>query len=255
MSPNLKSVPEQWHIRTLTYRLADALVIIAGWLLATSRLGPDTDHSHALAMTLTIVVFHFVGEITGMYRNWRGVSVDKEVVCAMLTWLITLPILVTVVALVGLGSIELPFLTRWLSLALVCMAITRIALRSFQKFLTTRGYNTRGFAVIGVNSLAFRVAENIENTPEMGLKLVGFYDDRKAERTPDIDPRIGEKIGDMDELLTHAQNGDVTMIYITFPMRAEDRIRGILDRLADTTAASLCLALGTTTHCWTRTSS
>lgn len=237
MTANLKSVQEQWHIRTLTYRLTDALVIIAGWMLATSHLSPATDNSHILAMTMTILLFHFVGEITGMYRNWRGVSVDKEVMCAILTWLITIPVLVTVVALFGIGSITIPFLTRWLALTLACMTITRVALRGVQAFLRKRGYNTRGFAVIGVNDLAFRVAKNIENTPEMGLNLKGFYDDRSEDRTPEIDPRIGEQIGDMDELIEHARSGEVSMIYITFPMRAENRIRSILDRLADTTAS------------------
>ena len=82
MSPVVKSVQEQWHIRTLTYRSADALVIMIGWWVASfCPAWSQTDSSYALAMTVTILVFQMVGEITGMYRNWRGVNVDKEVMC------------------------------------------------------------------------------------------------------------------------------------------------------------------------------
>lgn len=234
---DVKSGQEQWHIRTLTYRLADALVIVLGWWLATKSLAPEVSANHALAMTITIVLFHFVGEITGMYRNWRGVDVDKEVMCAVLTWLVTVPLVITTMTLFSVSSVELAFLQVWLCLTLACMTLCRVTLRTIQGYLRARGINTRGYAIVGINELGFRLAGNIEKTPEMGLDLVGFYDDREPDRTPEIDDRVGARIGDLDELVEQARAGTVSMIYITFPMRAEDRIRGVLERLADSTAS------------------
>lgn len=236
MTSNPKSVPEQWHIRTLTYRLADALVIVAGWALAGSRWGEDIGQNHALAMTTTILLFHFVGEITGMYRNWRGVRVEKEVMCGILTWLITLPLMVTGDMFIG-QPMPMAFLTGWVGVSLALMVMTRVTLRGIQALLRTRGLNTRRFAIVGVNDIAIRVAKNIENTPEMGLQLDGFYDDRDDERTPNIHPKVGHKIGHLDQLVQNAKSGEVDLIYIAFPMRAEERIRGVLDKLADTTAS------------------
>ena len=69
---NQKSVPEQWHIRTLTYRMADAAVIVVGWLLACQKFGNEATQTPPLLLAGSILTFHFVGEITGMYRNWRG---------------------------------------------------------------------------------------------------------------------------------------------------------------------------------------
>ena len=113
---DVKSGQEQWHIRTLTYRGADALVIVCGWWIATRLLNTSVDVRHAFATTITIVVFHFVGEITGMYRNWRGVNVDKEVMCAILTWLITAPIVISSLTLMQAIPIETQFLRIWLML-------------------------------------------------------------------------------------------------------------------------------------------
>jgi len=234
---NVKSVHEQWHIRTLTYRLADALVIVAGWWLASKSVTPNINENHALIMTMTIVLFHFVGEITGMYRNWRGVSVDKEVMCTVLTWIVSVPLIITGMTIFSIGSVEISFLRWWLLLTLACMALSRIGLRLVQGYLRSRGVNTRGYAIVGVNDLSVRLAGNIEKAPEMGLDLVGFYDDRESERRQKIEERVGEHVGNLDELVEQARAGEVSMIYITFPMRAEDRIRGVLERLADSTAS------------------
>jgi putative colanic acid biosynthesis UDP-glucose lipid carrier transferase len=93
-----------------------------------------------------------------------------------------------------------------------------------------------------VNELGIQLARNIESAPEMGLRLAGFFDDRPAERTAAL-PEAGvadpgySRGGGMDELVHRARRGTIDIVYITFPMRAEDRIRELLVRLADTTAS------------------
>ena len=71
----------------------------------------------------------------------------------------------------------------------------------------------------------------------MGLKLVGFFDDRPPERRAKIPGDVGTCIGNLDDLLTQARDGRVHMIYITLPLRAEQRVKSVLARLADTTAS------------------
>ena len=44
-------------------------------------------------------------------------------------------------------------------------------------------------------------------------------------------------MGSIQDLVDQARSGAVDRIYITFPMRAERRIRGVLDKLGDTTAS------------------
>lgn len=234
---DVKTGQEQWHIRTLTYRLADAVVIIAGWWLASKSVSVAVGANHALAMTISIVMFHFVGEITGMYRNWRGVDKDKEVMCAGLTWLISVPLIISSMTIFQISDVEFQFLRTWLVFTLACMLVCRFVLRAIQGFLRSRGVNTRGYAIVGINELGFRLAGNIKKSPEMGLDLVGFYDDRDGDRIPKIEGGEGQHVGDLDELVAQARDGRVSMIYITFPMRAEARIRGVLERLADSTAS------------------
>jgi putative colanic acid biosynthesis UDP-glucose lipid carrier transferase len=69
------------------------------------------------------------------------------------------------------------------------------------------------------------------------LRLAGYYDDRPPERSPQLPPGLKQRIGNIDDLVADARAGFIDRIYITFPMRAEERIRGVLTKLADTTAS------------------
>ena len=91
--------------------------------------------------------------------------------------------------------------------------------------------------MLGVNELGFQLATNIANTPDLGLTLVGFFDDRPPDRLPDIPPEIGKQIGDIHQLIELARAGEIDRIYITLPMRAEQRIRRLLTELSDSTAS------------------
>jgi putative colanic acid biosynthesis UDP-glucose lipid carrier transferase len=110
-------------------------------------------------------------------------------------------------------------------------------LRKVQQRLRARGLNTRRYAICGVNELGVQVARNIESSPEMGLRLAGFFDDRPADRTAELPKELGSRVGDLEQLIHRARRGSIDIVYITFPMRAEERIRDVLAKLADTTAS------------------
>ena len=173
-----------------------------------------------------------------MYRSWRGVSVQREVVSVLWVWLFASFLLLGWGFVTKrTGDYSRVALLTWFVISPGLMICCRLGIRLLQRILRTLGYNIRNFAIVGVNELGFQLARNIEKLPEMGLEFLGFYDDRGDERTPDVPEDMGRRIGNLDDLLEHARAGEVDMIYITFPMRAEDRIRGVLSRLSDTTAS------------------
>jgi putative colanic acid biosynthesis UDP-glucose lipid carrier transferase len=69
------------------------------------------------------------------------------------------------------------------------------------------------------------------------LQLAGFFDDRPSARTGELPDEVGRRLGNLRELIELARRGEVHRIYITLPMRAESRIRELLNQLADTTAS------------------
>ena len=231
-------IHQTWSLCETMYRLIDVASILTGLVVAVRLQVGQLNDFYLLSGAAAVILFYLLGEITGMYRNWRGVSVEREIVCASGTWGATVPtsLVLATVTRYSIGA-DRSFIFTWTLLTFALLVTTRLGLRMVLYLLRSRGYNARGFAVVGINDLAIELAHRIKSAPELGLELKGFYDDRDDERLMELPDAFGEKLGTVEELLASARSSEVTMIFITFPMRAEDRIKSVLDRLGDTTAS------------------
>ena len=236
--PDQPKIHPHLSLSGLWYRLADAACIVAGLVVSLQRGLTTTADRYITVAAVAIVLYYLVAEAGALYRSWRGASIHRELVGALTSWGCTL-----------VGLLLLGFLAKhtaeysrisaltWFVITPAMMVIVRIATRGVQQLLLSLGYNTRSFAIVGVNELGFQLARNIEASPEMGLRLAGFFDDRPEERNPRIPEQLGRRAGSIQDLVDQARLGKIDRIYITFPMRAEDRIRTVLDRLGDATAS------------------
>jgi len=238
MSPTSLRIIPNWSLRDVVYRVLDGGSIAAGLLLAGWWTGCAWNEHLALVGGVAVIVYGLLAEANGMYRSWRGVSAEQELLCVMLSWGLSVPALLTLGYLAGfLDRLPRGFILMWTGAAPALAISGRMALRALARMLRSRGFNSRRFAIVGVNELGFRLARSIEHSPEMGLKLIGFYDDRPQRRLPAIPADVGHCVGQIDQLVQQTRQREVDCIYITFPMRAEARIRGILRKLGDTTAS------------------
>jgi putative colanic acid biosynthesis UDP-glucose lipid carrier transferase len=92
-------------------------------------------------------------------------------------------------------------------------------------------------AIAGATPLGRRLARRMRDEPWLGLKLLGFFDDRHAGR---LDAKALGTVpvqGSLDVLVEKARLGEIDLVYLALPMRAEPRIHEIVQRLADTTAS------------------
>jgi putative colanic acid biosynthesis UDP-glucose lipid carrier transferase len=225
-----------WH--RLTMKTLDALAIVLGlFLLINWNPGVNSKSTIVIAL-VAIGLFHFSAELFGLYRNWRGITFEKEASTALFAWTSTL-IALGVLGQLSIYSTELsgPNLITWFAITPVLSLSARVTSRWYHTWRQQKGVNTRSYAVVGINDLGIHLARNVNSTPELGLRFLGYYDDRPSDRTADLPADISVKLGKLDELVRAAKRGDVQVIYITLPMRAEDRIRSLLQELADTTAS------------------
>ncbi|MGE5093503.1 MAG: undecaprenyl-phosphate glucose phosphotransferase, partial [Betaproteobacteria bacterium] len=175
-----------------------------------------------------------VGDMHDVYRSWRSESLVRELFHVARTWCITAALLVF-----GVYAVEPPIAMDrdlallWFVAGLGALGAAKAVLRTMLHLGRTRGRNYRRTAVVGSTPLGQLIAKEINGAPWMGLKFAGFYDDREVSeaRVAATDP--SEIRGNLDELVQAAREGDVDRVYITLPMRAELRIRDIIDRLSD----------------------
>ena len=252
-------------------RLVDAAVIAGISYLATMLTPAGGDAGYTLVnewigvTAAALVAFHALSEVTGVYRSWRGARLRGELGCLVLNWGYT------IAALLGLGlvtgyNIRFTYETKitWIALTPLMLVLTRLVMRTIQRRLQLEGWNTKKVAICGCNELGLQLAKNLKETPELGLSIHGFYEDRHTERRKNtksvdkdrrqsnhdkktnsrrsnarkFDPpaEIGSVVGGINQLVEAAKSGEVDTIYLTFPMRAEERLRKVLNRLSDTTA-------------------
>lgn len=237
-----RRITQHASLLTILLRALDAVGIVGGAFLAARLTGGDVGPSALSAAVSAAVVFFLVAEITGLYRSWHGVSGERELICAVATWAVVVPLMLLVgFALDWLGPAAQEFTHAgalvWFAAAPLLLCSERAALRLYQRRIRAKGRNVRGLAIVGCTEIGFQLARNIERAPWSGLRTVGFFDDRPPMRRAEKPEDVAACIGNIDDLVTQARDGRVHMIYITLPLRAENRIKTVLARLADTTAS------------------
>lgn len=222
---------------SLTLKLLDSCAIVLGiWCLIWWI--PDLNSKSTLLIALLAAgIFGMIAEFVGLYRNWQGVAIERELACSTIAWALTL------VALAGLGkfsiySSELSArgLIVWFAITPIISFNGRILLRFWLKRKVQSG-NARGYVVIGATQLGIQLVRNIRQRPDLSLRFEGFFDDRPADRGTELPAEMNRRLGNLNELVDKAVAGEIQTIFITLPMRAEVRMKEVIQRLADTTAS------------------
>ncbi len=219
-------------------RLADTgCIALALWgtCYALNEAWTDTSTISALAGML---LFYLCAQLTGLYRVQRGTPLSREIRSIWLAWAATFLLLVLVAFVTKTSAYHSRklFLT-WAVLAPATVTLFRVGLTFGAQELRARGHNTRSVAIVGVSDLGQRLAQRIGGAPWMGLRLVGFYDDRGIDRLEPGTPFTYELLGGFGALVQAARTGQLDVVYIALPPRAEPRIIELIGRLSDTTAS------------------
>jgi putative colanic acid biosysnthesis UDP-glucose lipid carrier transferase len=100
--------------------------------------------------------------------------------------------------------------------------------------------DTRSVAILGGTKAAERVCADIRQRPWLRMRIAGVYDDRGTDRLPAA--VAAQRRGTCAELLQACRRGDIDTVIVALPIRAEARIRTVVEALGDTTATVYLLA-------------
>ena len=149
------------------------------------------------------------------------------------SWSIT----VIVLAIIGWATRTLDLFDPRVLLAwLVATPAARFAAHLALPPLLQRVHSARRTAVIvGACELGHALAERLRSNPLLGIRVVGFFDDRGPDRTGK--EAAGRTLGTIEQLADYVKAQHVDLIYITLPMASQPRTVRLLDQLHDTTAS------------------
>ncbi|QEF97011.1 UDP-glucose:undecaprenyl-phosphate glucose-1-phosphate transferase [Stieleria maiorica] len=239
------------HSLDLLQPTLDAISILGSLYVVKQVARGWMDDAGMVLGLLAVIIFLILSKITGVSRTRDRGNANDEITAIMVTWVMTVMSLTVIGFATRYGEVfarSLMFI--WAVIAPMMVALSRMLLRIIQQSAKRRGYGTRRVAIAGLNTLGRQTAKNIDAEPALGFNLVGFFDDRVEDRptqsVSDMKDNLGSEAapddnatlsGNLSELVDQCRGGQIDTVMVTLPMRAEDRIRYLLDQLSDSTVS------------------
>ena len=221
-----------------TGRLVDVLIIFATLYMAVRWFGETWTLEHAGIGLLFVLVFELTTSASRMYRSRRVVRLRHELFGLLYCWSLSSALVVfAIVVLLGTDDILIRIVLLWLGLAVAIIAPYHVGVRLLLRYARHYGYDARRVAFVGANEITAKLRKIFETHPWVGMNVLGVFDDRITSSERITDYPVSEISGSAADLIELARSGEVDMVYITLPMAAEKRNKGLIDDFSDTTAS------------------
>lgn len=231
-----------FHIRnsglTIFYRLLDAILIFSTLLLCLIVFGQSVTKDWIILGLISVASFAFLAESLDLYRSWRMESYIRVLAASSAAWIAVCILLIALGYFTKLGGQYSRLIVgSWFTVTLSALALWRALLRRFLFYLRAHNWNIRSGAIIGVTDAGIELAKNILQSPQLGIRIRGFYCVPDIAEAPHTEVHsLGLTVlGTADQAELAARSGELDTIYLALPMREEERIARLLDDLSDTT--------------------
>lgn len=219
----------------LIYRSTDTLVILSIVLLASIYSNSYNLEGYLAAGLGASLIFGLVGRFTDIYTSWSGRPFFRdEIMRLIVTWLTTFFALVFII-FVSKTSEQFSrlVLVSWLLVSPVLLILNRYLLRSLLSSLKRLGIHNYNIAILGMTPSGLKFAKSIQNQPESGLQIAGFYStDNNIEELSQSGQYA--QIGGLEQMIEDARLGTWDQIYLALPSEEKAFSRKIIAQLSDT---------------------
>jgi Undecaprenyl-phosphate glucose phosphotransferase len=178
-----------------------------------------------------IPLWFIVFKALGLYRPRRISSKVAEAMDIVKATSIATLILISLTFFVARSEFSrVIFLYFWI-ISVVALCLTRILFREFLRLIRKRGYNLRYALIVGTGNLGQDITDKIQEHPELGLKIRGFLSEDASQVGNTVDGyQILDTYENIRDVIT---NNQIDMVLITLPLNAHEKLKSILDNIAD----------------------
>jgi Undecaprenyl-phosphate glucose phosphotransferase len=128
------------------------------------------------------------------------------------------------------GVFSRVFIATWFLAGLGVLIVCRIGFSITIRRLIASGRLDRRTAIVGGGEAAERMLREITADQDSDLRILGVFDDRLDERSPDV--IAGHpKLGTVDDLVAYARHVRLDLVIFALPITAESRILHMLRKL------------------------
>jgi putative colanic acid biosysnthesis UDP-glucose lipid carrier transferase len=232
-----RSISPQSNKFAALARLLD-IFVIGTTLWAILDLGAiEWDNKHTWWLLISVVGFGVFSSFNELYRGSRTISVFTEIRLIAVSWLWVLLVMMFVDEAFDLiDPIYKQYFWYWCLAVPIEIISWHVIVRSLANLYREIGKRKHRVAIVGATMLGCELEKIFREESGLGIEFVGYFDDRN--RLSETEKVINVKLaGDFERLIKLAKKGLVDIVYITLPLRAELRIKTIVEQLSDSTAS------------------
>lgn len=220
---------------TKVFQAVDITLIVAAWFITQGL--PVSDYwvhltSNFLPLGVLIVCWTIIARLFALYQSKRMMSLWEELKILAIVVLI-FSLLIEAFVPVGLVANFRPFLFStlvWLGVS-TFHGLLRIGLHQIR----IRGLNQRRVVIYGAGAVGLHMASNLLTKPQLGMKLVGFLDDKLAPQLSFVScegipiPVLGTS----QDIRRVISEKDIHDVFIALPFSAYARLREFILEIGD----------------------
>lgn len=216
------------------YRLMDLCVLFSSLIIAVWLYDLSAWQDHLIAFLAVSVVFLYMAESVAVYSSWRTgyftEMVSRVWACISVSFLIVLMVAFLLEQLTEFSRVTMGL---WFFLSLFLSFLWRELQCQYIKACHKAGFYIKRVAIIGATNTGNDLLQEMVKRDELGYDFVGVYDDRHPNRVcDDLKSGVDDKI---EQAIKLARAGQIDILFIALPLKAEKRIADLLLRLGDTT--------------------
>jgi len=218
---------ENKNVLTWVFRILDIILIELSFyfskLLFSYQYGIDRFEFPAkyfIFISVYLVFWLFLSIRSNLYSSKRVSYFRYEVWDLIHTTFISL-----VLAIIFTYLLNEAFLDRMMFLYFWCIQLlnlisTRLLLREILKFIRRNGYNFRRVLFVGFNERAFKLKQVIDESPEFGIRILGYIDEKNEIKNNFFAENDLQYLGPLDRLESILRSDVVDAVLITLPVKS-----------------------------------
>ena len=128
------------------------------------------------------------------------------------------------------GALSRVWMATWFLVGFGALAVERVILAQFVALLVSAGRLQQRAVIVGGGAIGAELLRELAKNDEAEVQLLGVFDDRSDERSPDTVEGY-PKLGNVDDLVEFARSTRVDLVIFALPITAEQRILQMLRKL------------------------
>ncbi len=227
----------QKHARLiwLLQRMGDALIAtISLWSLGFIY-GVEFSQPYIILTAITVLIMWPILKGAGIYYSYRSEHPAATYPRLWLAWS-TVFVLLLLIGYVTQTSALFSrlLLCSWFVLTPLALCIHHLAVRLLLRQIRTTGLNSRKAVIVGTGKLSQHLAQELQDSPQLGLQFCGFFVEEPLVAMAEIPVR--PLIGTLEELPDYVRRHRIDVVYVAMAIQNEATISPLMNELRDTTA-------------------